>query len=508
MLIEKIYLQMRQIHEGGVIVLNEKIKILTIKILIKLRLKLVLIMLLEYALIVAKKNKIVCEALLFLYLIGGLELSEAKNFSKVSNLLFSMDSNSIYKWRLDAINACFLTADISGLEKICELYELIKNRNLQNDGIKQENIIIANNIFFANPSTQTYLDTHIKSMLLGLTPKKDIILLLPENDYEKVSNKALFEYWKQYIKVISDLSEIQSYESKKRYYLSDLTWSISVNNKTKFIEQVRCVVQKKWEMKGLAPLFKINDSDYQFGVDRLLKLGIPAGAWFVSIHVREAGYKGDKKDSLDNYRNADINSYEKAIKYIIEKGGYVIRVGDPKMLPLRINDPKLIDYARSDVRSSRMDLFLFTQCKFFIGTASGPTATPLMFDIPTVGTNYAPIGHRLFSGKSLIIHKRIYDDNKGQYIRYEEMKKSGAVSMLATSLYEKNRYSLIDNTSDEIYQVTKEMFEILEGTVKYSKEDLGLRDKVDKLYLEQSGYGDIGKIGIDFLRKSHNLGLL
>ena len=141
------------------------------------------------------------------------------------------------------------------------------------------------------------------------------------------------------------------------------------------------------EKFGSRPFLDIDYSkdDYFFE-----KLGLPQDAWFVSLHVRE-----EKGGSHRNTNNVDPYTYIAAIKYILNLGGYVIRLGNPGMTPLSSAfqpNSRFIDYAHSDKRSPELDVFLLSRCRFLIGTASGPIAVPHEFGVPVLYTNATNIG--------------------------------------------------------------------------------------------------------------------
>ena len=57
-------------------------------------------------------------------------------------------------------------------------------------------------------------------------------------------------------------------------------------------------------------------------------LGVPDGAWYVGLHVREGGYHAEDTGDKSRHRNAQIEDYFPAIKAVTDRGGYVIRLGD------------------------------------------------------------------------------------------------------------------------------------------------------------------------------------
>ena len=109
------------------------------------------------------------------------------------------------------------------------------------------------------------------------------------------------------------------------------------------------------------------------------------GEKFVCLHVREGGFKNDQ--NRRPYRNADINNYNDAIKYLIKKGIYVVRLGDITMKKNDLQDPMYWEYCHSKIKSDLMDLYLIKNCEFYIGMQSGPQDVAMLFDKPTLTLN-------------------------------------------------------------------------------------------------------------------------
>ena len=109
----------------------------------------------------------------------------------------------------------------------------------------------------------------------------------------------------------------------------------------------------------------------------------------VCLHVRDSGFKKDLNRKL--YRNSNINNYLELINYLIDKNYYVIRMGDHSSNKINFSNKNFLDYAHSELNSRLMDLFLISECKFFVGTQSGIMDTAYMFNKPTLTTNMCEI---------------------------------------------------------------------------------------------------------------------
>jgi len=192
----------------------------------------------------------------------------------------------------------------------------------------------------------------------------------------------------------------------------------------------------------MKPILELTQEDTKRGNELLKRIGVDR--WFVSLHVREG--------KNDLWRNADIMTYIPAIEYIT-KEGWVIRIGEGKALP---DMHRVIDYANSPYKSDWMDVYLCAKCKFFIGTSSGMYTIAMAFGVPICMTNLIPYKVATYlTSQDLFISKLAKKDNK--YLTFKEMYSS--ILFYATTAYQIDGYELIDNTPEEIKEVTEEMYD-------------------------------------------------
>ena len=156
----------------------------------------------------------------------------------------------------------------------------------------------------------THLEYYVRASLLGWKPPHKIIMLLP--DEASVSNPCFLDYWRRYITVISDSKTIEAL-SPLVEQLSDPMMSMTFNGQALFNSAALTMVQERWDAEKRPPLLTLSASDHERGWRCLTGLGVPEGAWFVCLHVREPGFRdGDSRDG--SFRNADIDTYLPAIK--------------------------------------------------------------------------------------------------------------------------------------------------------------------------------------------------
>ncbi len=240
-------------------------------------------------------------------------------------------------------------------------------------------------------------------------------------------------------------------------------------------------IQKKWEQSGLPPLLQVTQDEKNWLDAFLRKLGLPADAWFVCVHVRETGFHQKWNSIYPSMRDANIEDYYPAIQEIVNAGGWVLRMGDPSMrkIPPMHN---VIDYAHSPHRTSLADLLLAASCRFFLGTNSGFATIPAIYGTPCALSNWVHIGWPLWPSQDLMICKLFREKATQRLLSLEEIFKQNLAflqnwSDLPVSV------ELIDNSSDDIRQLTLEMLSCF-GTNKRALQDIGAPKEFHTQYEE------------------------
>jgi len=335
------------------------------------------------------------------------------------------------------------------------------------------------------------LDSYVKMGILGQRSIARPIVLAA-----KPANKCYLDYWRRYLPdMITDPLAIELLSPLAKY-LEDRYGAIMDSSGKQIYELYtgdrERAIQAQWEAEGHGPLLTLSDADHERGWQCLRSLGVPSDAWFVGLHVRGG------KTTLQSLRSADINTYRLAIESIVARGGWVIRMGNPFMPPLPPM-PQVIDYVHSKVRSDWMDVFLWAQCRFFIGTQSGPHVVPPTFGVPCVLTNWPSLGLRPWFNKDLCIFKLHWSEREARYLNFAEVISSALAWAQCTGYRASQGIKFVDNTPEEINAVVVEMLDRLEGKLRYSKEDEELQERFDRLYTSNAYKAT--HIGRDFLRK-------
>jgi putative glycosyltransferase (TIGR04372 family) len=208
---------------------------------------------------------------------------------------------------------------------------------------------------------------------------------------------------------------------------------------------------KNQEMTRDSAIFKLPTIYSDLAKQKLVTLGLPKNAPFVTLHIRNAG-KGPGR------RNQPIESYLSAILEIIAQGYYVVRIGDVSMSPFPAVK-NFIDLTQEQNAAEELHLYSLAMCEFFIGTTSGPSLVPPLYGVPTLTTNCTSIGrntHSLAKG-SLYLPKKIVNQRKDPLSLHQIIGTSLGFDELHLNELNKLGFELIPNSSDEILYSVKEM---------------------------------------------------
>jgi putative glycosyltransferase (TIGR04372 family) len=214
-----------------------------------------------------------------------------------------------------------------------------------------------------------------------------------------------------------------------------------------------------------------------------IKIGLPENSWFVCLHVRESGFRGDK--GRRERRNSNILNYIPAIKEITSRGGWVVRLGDDTMTPLPSME-NVIDYPFTKYKSDFMDLCLIQNCRFFIGVPSGPLEFAKLASKNTLVINMYNWLLEPTHGRGIPPH--VYSKRDKRYLSIKELlsidlETKMNINLGLLSLADKD-YVVTENSEGEISKAVLEYMDFL------NTDDLPLTSKQKEFnkYRKKQGY--------------------
>ena len=217
---------------------------------------------------------------------------------------------------------------------------------------------------------------------------------------------------------------------------------------------------------------------------------------FVCIYARDNAYVRTTQQNIpedffkeaEKYRNSDINKFSLTARNLEELGIQSVRMGS---IVADKYTGTGVDYSNINP-SDFMDAYLFSQCKFSVLDTSGIATIPTeLFSKPIVAihTPTIMVWHGDIAGLyHIIVFRRVYSSKLKRNLSLRELMKP--CEELNYYIYNFNPYwneqdiEIISESQEEIWEAAEEMYNILNGTQRYTKEDLELRERYRALIWE------------------------
>lgn len=346
------------------------------------------------------------------------------------------------------------------------------------------------------------IDFWLKMRAMGWVAAPRVVLHAPP---QTTANPAYVGCYRPHLKVVADPGP----GGATRHLAAALGQRVASfvtlpTGERRYFLEAMGVVQEEWERGGRPPLLALTDSDRAFGRAVLRAMGVPDGAWFVSLHVRSSGFHRREEAAAQAYRNAAVESYLPLVREVVGRGGWVVRLGDPSMPPLPPT-PGAVDYARGPHKGDRMDVFLCAACRLYVGGPSGLIHVPTTFGVPCLATNWVSNALPVYGACDLFIPKRVHSDRLGRVLTFDEWLHPSnrgryviGTEMAAAGL------RVIDDTPEELREAAAEVLDRLEGKAADDPEDDRRRDRFEAA-ARRHGLAGFSRIGRDFLRRHEGL---
>ena len=231
------------------------------------------------------------------------------------------------------------------------------------------------------------------------------------------------------------------------------------------------------------------------GESGLRAIGIPKGAPFVCLAVRDSAYLEEHMPNVNwnyhSYRDTDVQDYALAAEELATRGYFVIRMGARVRKPLKSSHPMVIDYAFNGMRSDFLDIYLCAKCAFCVSMGTGIETVPYIFRRPLAIVNSVPLGILLtFRDEFVHISRRHFSIKLNRELSLKEIVDLPVFLFGKTADYESAGIQLINNSPEEIRDVVVEMSERLNGTWQPQSEDEVLQRKFWKIFPSNKPLGN------------------
>ena len=378
----------------------------------------------------------------------------------------------------------------------------IQERLAPSDPLGPSGVLVLPDDWVRNIGHMGAIDGVLKMIRLGWRSWRRVVLLAPPRG---TANRHYLTYLQEHVTVVTDPTLWASLAPLAAAFGFRVAHGLyPPGAELLYFYQAIGLIQQEWEAQSRPPLFTVSDADTKRGRDALEKMGVPRDAWFVCLHVRESGFHKAGDSRHQAHRDADVLDYLPAIRQITERGGWVVRMGDPTMTPLPPME-RVIDYAHSPAKADWLDVFLCGRSRFFVGLASGLSQVAVGFGAPCVYVNWVSNVLPPYSAKDVFIPKLFRREADGRFLSFDEMF-DPVYQYLNSNNYLILRRGLASapNEPAEVRDAVLEMLDQLDGTCTYSEEDRRLQGRLDEVMVKfgHKGYCRMAKA---FLQKYRRL---
>tara|TARA_A100000164_G_C21942175_1_gene791396 strand:+ start:5458 stop:6669 length:1212 start_codon:yes stop_codon:yes gene_type:complete len=314
----------------------------------------------------------------------------------------------------------------------------------------------------------TFMDWYLSISKLK-KKRSELIICFYDQTIDHI-NHQWFKIWKQKIFLIRNKTFfnilhflILRLNLDKMFLINDKFLNQKKNYENLTFENIISLKEKyNLFIQDLEPNIKFPENDNLIGKQFLEKLGLNKQN-YVCFHNRDESFleKNSKLQdwSHHSFRNSNIENYIEAANYVTNQKLSSVRIG--KLTDSKLNNKVIYDYANSDLQSDFGDICIIKNCSFFVCSDTGISNVAECFRKPVVYVNFAAFND-LFNvstiSKGLIIFKKIYDSNLKKYLNFDDLKKLNIRGSNILEILKKNNLILEENSSNEILDVTKEMY--------------------------------------------------
>lgn len=233
----------------------------------------------------------------------------------------------------------------------------------------------------------------VKNEIIKIKRKKGYILLVDRD----IANDCLYELLRKYLFIYRSrsINKLLTYLAGFCYITIDIgaappistPHDINFTRKRNIRHYKMMTDIQNYRYKYQKRILDFPDELLKKGLRNLEILGISENDWFVCLHAGEVSING--KYGYELFRRQLITDFYGVIEYIDKRGGKIVRMGD-RDLPEISDKVAIIDYPHSKVNCDWMDLFLISECRYFIGCQTGLQMVAVIFGKPQIITNIIP----------------------------------------------------------------------------------------------------------------------
>lgn len=250
------------------------------------------------------------------------------------------------------------------------------------------------------------------------------------------------------------------------------------------------------------PQIKFTEEEERIGQNYLDKHDLKKNSYII-FFARTSEYRKDQNFAS---RNSSIFTLIDGLKMIYkEKKIKAVRLGYSPTNKLNNDDKNIIDYSNSLERSEFLDFYLGFNCKFAVGSGTGPAFIAMMNRKKLLYINHGVFSqlHQITNSYvPLIVPKKFKNLNNNKYLSFSEIleKKLTDEDVIPKHLSE---FTFVDNDEIEISKSIYEMNDYIDNKLII---DFELQKKFWKIFVKNCGYiPENVNVSPYFLEKYKNL---
>ncbi|MEO9903305.1 MULTISPECIES: TIGR04372 family glycosyltransferase [Alphaproteobacteria] len=192
------------------------------------------------------------------------------------------------------------------------------------------------------------------------------------------------------------------------------------------------------------------------------RLRITEADRIVVLNVRDRNFLPDQ--DVHFYRTADIATYEPAIRYLLDQGYWVLRIGTNGSVEAPLAHPRFLDVWKEPDYTDMLDPGLIARASFGVTCSSGPEAIFHILGIPQLMVNGVLQSGMWMNPADKLVFKTYRTNGEGAPAKLRSLLASGVALNSSFSGVEKCGFTVEDNTASEILDAVMEMEASLAGS--------------------------------------------
>ena len=215
------------------------------------------------------------------------------------------------------------------------------------------------------------------------------------------------------------------------------------------------------------PQISFSELENKEGLRYLGKIGLSPGEKYICLIIRDPAYKKKYFPNLPEdqtlHRNSNPDSYMPAVKYLLENGYWVFRMGKLVEKKLSIKHRKFFDYPFSEMKNDFLDIWINANCNYVLSGGTGLDEIQKTFRKPCLFVNQ--LLNLIITGQKdiLSIFKKVEDLQTGKLLSLKEIIGRDIFNYNMDYQYKNKGIKLIENTDEEIKSTLIEFENRLKG---------------------------------------------